>query len=378
MPAETDVVVLGAGVAGCAAAYYLARRGLSVRVVEQEAIGSRSSGYALGLLNPTTDFGPPEPLTDVAFNMHRDLWPVLQQESGVDLQTRLAPHLELCLDGMESRDEHERVLRLWAESETDGFSTRWLEPDEVHRLEPRVTPDIRGAVLLESVVFLDSYRFTLALAQAAELHGASFTQGEVTGLRTSGSRVCGVTFTGGEIPCERVVVALGPWAGRAADWLGVDIPVRPQKGQIIHLQGFEQPLRHHIHAHHSLRVGGTCTVVQKPDGMVWVAATREDADFDDATTVEARDTLAQRGTVMVPDLADLGLTEQTACLRPLTPDEQPIVGKAPGWDGVYLSLGAGGKGILLGPAAGQAIADLVLEGETTLPIEPFSPERFAL
>ena len=153
--------------------------------------------------------------------------------------------------------------------------------------------------------------------------------------------------------------------------------MRPQKGQIIRLQGFGEPLRHHIHAHHSTAVGGTCTVVQKTDGMVWVAATREDAGFDDRTTAEARDLLAERGAKMVPDLADLGLAEQTACLRPLTPDEQPIVGRAPGWENVYLSLGAGGKGVLLGPATGQAIADLVLRGDTSLPIAPFAAERFA-
>ena len=69
--------------------------------------------------------------------------------------------------------------------------------------------------------------------------------------------------------------------------------------------------------------------------------------------------------------------EQTACLRPLSPDEQPIVGTAPGWQGVYLSLGAGGKGILLAPATGQAISDLLLEGKTPLPVSPFAAERFA-
>jgi len=80
--------------------------------------------------------------------------------------------------------------------------------------------------------------------------------------------------------------------------------------------------------------------------------------------------------MILPGLAEL-LAEQTACLRPLTSDEQPIVGKAPGWEGVYLSLGAGGKGVLLAPATGQAIADLMIEGETGLPTGPFAPERFA-
>ena len=379
MPAGTDVVVLGAGAAGCAAAYYLSRQGASVRIVERESIGSRSSGYALGLLNPTTDFSPPEPLTGLAFNMHPELWPVLQEDSGVDLQVRPMPHLELCLAGAENLDDHEEVLRRWADSADEGFSKRWLEPEEVHRLEPSVTRNLRGAVLLESVVFLDSYRFTLALDQAAERHGASVVQGEATSLKIEGGRVAGVALAGtaGDLACDAVVVAMGPWAARAGAWLDMDIPIAPQKGEIIHLEGLERPLRHHIHGHHAGGVGGTCSVVQKADEMVWVAATREDTGFDDSTTTGARDLLAARGVRMVPDLADQGLAEQTACLRPLATDEQPMIGRASGCEGVYLSLGAGGKGILLGPAVGQAIADLVLRGETNLPIAPFAPDRFA-
>ena len=158
MTSGTDVVVLGAGVAGCATAYFLAREGVNVKVVEREAIGSCSSGYAVGLLNPLSGTGipgPMEPLAAHAFKMHKGMWAVLQDEAEVDIQVRLMPHLELCLDADEL-DERKGELERW--SRADGFTAQWLGPEEVSRLEPRITRDLEGAVLLERVGMVDSYR----------------------------------------------------------------------------------------------------------------------------------------------------------------------------------------------------------------------------
>lgn len=362
-----DIAVLGAGVAGCATAYFLAKEGASVAVVEREAIGSCASGYALGLLNPLTGTGipgPAQPLAEAAFKLHRQLWPALQEESGVDIQARLMPHLELCLTA-EAVAFYQKEVRRWSEAE--GFSARWLGPDEALRLEPRLAPDLLGAVLLESVGMLDSYRYTLALAQAAERHGARFLNGQLAGVKRSGDRVTSVLLGSQELACGAVVLALGPWSGHASRWLGLDIPVRPLKGQILHLQGTAPPLEYHLH--------GPCSLVHKADGMVWVGATEEEAGFDTTVTAEARDALMERAVRTVPCLAQQALVRQTACLRPVTPDRQPIIGKAPGWENVYLATGAEKKGILISPAIGRSVADLVLRGETSLPIAPFAPGR---
>ncbi|MDP6402552.1 MAG: FAD-dependent oxidoreductase [SAR202 cluster bacterium] len=369
MSTSADVVVLGAGAAGCATAYFLAREGVRVRVIERESIGSCASGYAQGMLNPLTGNGipgPNEPLAIAGFNMHRELWPVLQEEAQVDIQARMVPQLDLCfrvdeIDGL--REEMERWDR------ADGFSARWLGPDEVHRLEPRIAEDVKGAVLLENVGMLDSYRYTLALAQAAERHGAEFVTGEVVGLRSSGGRATGVAMGRGDIPCQAVVIALGPWSGRASDWLGLDIPVEPLKGQMIYLEGLDPPLEQYVH--------GPGTLAQKVDGNVWIGATEEHAGFDTGTTVEARDSLVRMALEMVPSLGRLGFLRQTACLRPVTPDSRPIIGRLPGWDGVFLATGAEKKGILFSPAMGRAVADLILTGNTSLSLEAYSPERFS-
>ena len=230
MSASTEVIVLGAGVAGCATAYFLARDGVHVTVIEREAIGSSASGFALGLLNPLTGRGipgPVQPMAEQAFKMHLELWPMLEEESGVDFQAKTMPHIELCLTDDDLTAEREE-LKLWKKA--DGFSAQWLQPDEIHRLEPRFSQDVKGGILLEEVGMLDSYRYTLALAQAAEHYGARIMHGEAVGLKATGHRVTGVRLKSGEIACGAVVVALGPWSGHISSWLGLEIPVQPLKG----------------------------------------------------------------------------------------------------------------------------------------------------
>ena len=364
-----DVAVLGAGAAGCATAYFLARAGAKVTVIERKSVAFGASGYAFGLLNPLTGVGIPgpiQPIAEASFEMHKALLPVLEREAEMDIQVATTPHLELCLTEEEVASKRE-TMRRWDAAE--GFTARWLTSKEVHELEPRIAPDIEGAVLLEDPVLLDSRRFTSALAKAAERHGAGFIYGDVDGLKSARGRVTAVVVDGRDVACDTAVVALGPWSGRASEWLGLSVPVEPLKGEILYLKGLDPPLRHHIQ--------GDCAVVQKADGMVWVGSTVEEAGFDLETTAEARECLMQQAARILPSLEGVASVRQTACLRPTTPDHLPIVGKAPGWEGVYLATGAEKKGILLGPAMGRAVADLIVDGETSVPIAPFAPDRFA-
>ena len=371
MAQTADVVVLGAGVAGCAAAYYLAREGLKVTVVERDGIGSGASGYAMGLLQPLSGAGVPgvaQPFSEASFKMHPQLWESLREEAAdVDFQAGMVPHMALCMSAEDIPGQRRQMAR-W--SEADGFSTRWLGPEEVRVMEPRIASQVVGAVLLEDLGILDSHRFTLALASAAESHGATFLTGEAVGLESEGDRLTAVTLRNGRVACASTVLALGPWSGMAADWLGMAVPIVPFKGQVLRLKELLPPLRHHL--------ATDCAIVQKADGMVWVGSTEEeDAGFDDAVTAEARDDLIGRALEIMPAIGGLEVVRQTACLRPLSPDRLPILGRVPGWQGVYLATGAGKKGILYGPAMGRSVADLITRGKTSLPIEPFAPERFA-
>ena len=357
------IIVIGGGVAGCAAAYYLARAGVAVTLVERETPACSASGYAVGLLNPLTGDGVPgpmEPLSALAFQMHRQLWPELEEQSGIDIQAETVPHLELCHTEEDAIRAAQTMTR-WKHA--PGFSSEWLQPNQVREIEPRVNEDVLGAILLENVALLDSRRLTLALLRAAQARGVAVVRDEVTGITPSG-----VMIGGRESKCDAAVIAMGPWSGRASQWLGLDVPVEPLKGQILHLQALDPPLACHL--------AGPGQVAHKKDRLVWLAATEEDAGFDTRTTPQARDLLMDRAIRMVPSLANRPVVAQTACLRPISPDRLPIIGPLPGRERIYLATAAGKKGILIGPAMGRAIADLITQGKTDLPIGPFSLTRF--
>jgi glycine oxidase len=172
-----------------------------------------------------------------------------------------------------------------------------------------------------------------------------------------------------EIACDCLVLAAGPWSREAETWLDCSIPVDPLKGEILRLEHSGPCLAHDFS-------GGGGSVYSKPDGMVWCGTTEERQGFNRETTAAARQAIIQGAVRIIPDLARAKLALQTACLRPVTPDWLPIVGRAPGWDNVYLATGAGKKGILLSPAMGKATADLITQGATALSIGPCSPFRF--
>ena len=364
-----DVAIIGGGVTGCAAAYYLTREGLDVAVIDHQGIANAASGYALGLLNPLSGALIPGRLASFAieaFDEHRRLWPQLEEESSIDFQGRMMPHLEIVLDETDVSPLRDEMGR-W--NATDGFSARWLDCEEVRALDCRIAEDVVGAVLLESLGMVDSQLLTRALLDAACQRGARTVEDRSVGILWSGERAVGVRTTGGTVGCHAVVIATGPWSGPMGEWIGLDIPVTPLKGQIVRLEGLTPPLEYHV--------AGPGAVVQKADGKLWVAATEEEVGFDLTTTSEARQSLLERTARVLPSVTQARILEQTACLRPRTPDSLPILGAAPNRENVYLATGGGKKGVLLAPAMGRVVADLVVRGETRLPIDDFAPGRFA-
>ena len=371
MAGRADVVIVGGGMVGSATAYFLARKGVKATIIEKEGVGSFASGFAAGLLTPLNGHGIPgplEPLARESFRMHSYLADEVKAETGIDTQLRILPGIWVAFNEAEA-DEFLELFQL--AQRLEEFPTRWLEGEEVRSLEPRVSPHVIRAMCVEGMMQVASYQYTLALAQAAQKYGASIRNGTVQGLRHSKGRVSAVMLETEEVDCEKLVLAMGPWSGQVENWLGIPVPVGPLKGQIVRLEMPGPPLEHVFY-----RSGGGY-VSSKHDGLIWVGTTEERMGFDDRPTTEARESIMKGALEIMPVLSQARVAFQSACLRPVSEDDLPIVGEVPGWDGVYMATGAGRKGILLGPAMGKAIAELVTTGRTDLPIEPFSPGRFA-
>ena len=370
MADSTDVAIIGGGAAGCAVAYYFGEAGVKSTIIEREGVGSQASGYAAGGLNPLQGAGIPGPLAEFAwesFKMHHGLAGALLDRTGIDYQLRQVSEIRLAFDDADLPGLQETVDLFMR---TLGFAASWTEPRMLQSLDDRVTNEAVGCVFTVGNYSLDSMGFTQALAAAAQRSGAAVRPGTVCGLEAQGGRVGRVLLEDGAIECGQVVLAMGPWSRRAEAWLDAYIPVDPLKGEILRMELSGSTLKHDVS-------GGSGSLYAKPDGQVWCGVTEEWRGFDRQPLAETKDRILEGVARLLPGIADATLVKHTACLRPVTPDWLPILGRTPGYDNVYLATGAGKKGILLAPAIGKSIADLITGGETALPIADFSPERFA-
>ena len=381
MAENPDVIVVGAGIIGCSVAYYLSKEGAKVILLEKEAIGSGASAHATGSLSLLGAEFSPGPSFRFALAAHRefpDLVRSLAEETGIDLLYQQRPSLRLALD--EEEEAMIKGLMAWQE---EHVAMSWIDGDEVRRIEPRLTPNVRGAVYENQSSQLDSYRLTLALGQAAEKKGAQLQIRPVIGLVTNGSRVTGVRTSAGELSSGTVVLASGVWSAAFSEALQYTIPVQALKGERLMLRFPGQPLPVLIS---SPKRGH---MISRLDGMLSVGSTggrdydQKDLflgdDFDRQPTETAKVELLQRAIDVLPALEDAELVQQLAGSRPLSPDRFPIIGPVPGWEGVVLATGHGTKGIHLGPVTGRNVAEYVLGGCLQVPelIEFFSPARFA-
>jgi len=367
---KADVTVIGAGAIGCAIAYFLSKEGLKVVVVERDSIGTHASGFAPGILRPL-GLAPEYietmlPLTTKSFQMHKELSQQLPAETGVDYHYRQSALLTLAFTQAEEQQIKDKVQTL----QRQGFNTRWLNGDAIHSIESRVSLEVKGGAYTEHAAEIDSYRYVLALAQAAERYGAEIRHGQFTGLKRKGTRITAIEMSSSEIACDYTVLAMGPWTGMASSPLGVPIPVGPQKGQTLRVQASGPPFTtmlfwdtHYI-------------TTTRHDGLVYHGATHEDAGFDEEPTTKGRDELINGLVTMVPSLVEAELVLQTACLRPLSVDGLPIIGEVPGQTGVYVATGHWAKGILLSPVTARIITELIVKGSTSIPVEPFAVNRF--
>jgi len=357
-----DTVIIGAGITGCFVAYFLARRGHRVCVIERAGIGRQASGVNPGGLNPLHGPGIPGPMQSLALRSHR----LHVEHSPTIGETRAVSRIELALEESD-RPHLEAAARLY--DETDGFSATWLDRDALLREEPRCTDRAIGGLVLAGNRMVDAASYPEAVAKASRAFGANFLEASVNGLRTSGSRVTAAITDAGDVACQSVVLATGPWIREPERWLAVTLPVTPLKGELLQVRFPGAPLEHDV-------TRGPIGIYSQPDGSAWLGGTREDSGYDARPSDSGTKAIVAETTKLVPEVARAKILAHRAALRPVTPDGLPLVGRIPGWENAYVASGAGPKGMLLGAGIGEIVACLVAGESLPLPIEHLSPERF--
>jgi glycine oxidase len=365
-----DVIVVGAGVIGLACGWRIAEAGASVAVVDRASPGAGASGVAAGMLAPATeaDFGG-ERLLELNLDSARR-WPrfaaELAERAGRAVALEPSGALLVAIDPDDAR-ELGRLGRLHDEL---GLGSERLTRTQARALEPGLAPGIAGALLSPGDAAVEPRALMAALAVALDAAGGELIVGLDAEVAVAGGRVAGIRTEVGELAAGIVVVAAGvespALAGLPAE---ARPPVRPVKGQLLRLRrGGAAQLPERI-----VRTP-RCYVVPRASGEVVVGATMEERG-DRAVTAGAVRDLLEAAWEVLPDTSELELVDAVAGLRPVTPDNLPLIG--PGAvEGLLLATGHGRNGVLLAPTTAVAIA-AACAGRPVDPVAaPASPDRF--
>ncbi|MDX6740031.1 FAD-binding oxidoreductase [Actinocorallia sp. A-T 12471] len=369
---SADVVIVGGGLEGVAAARCLAGRGVSVTVLERATIGSGGTGKSSGIVR--CHYGVPS-LAAMAWKgteLFENAQDVLGQDVGfrrtgyvvgvgaqnaAALRANLEMHKGLGIDVREIG--HDEVKEMWPAAYTDDFAAFGYEP--------------YGG-------YGDAYSTAQAFAAAARRDGAVIRQGaEVASIVAESGKVTGVLLADGEfVAADVVVLAAGPWSVALAAPLGLALPIRAMREQIMLIDPGEHlgdiPVLSDLVSLQYVRAETGGKLLFGNSDLSEPEWADPDAYRNRAETSFMERTAA-RLEHRFPGLINAGFTGGYAGCYDVTPDFNPIIGPA-GPDGLVVAAGFSGHGFKISPAVGELVADLVIEGDSLDPQVPAADFRF--
>jgi glycine oxidase len=358
MAEHPDILILGGGVIGLTTAYYLARDGAAVTVLDKGDLGQQASWAGAGIVppgNPDRARTPYDLLRAHSAALYPTLSRQLAEETGIDNGYVVCGGLELPEDGADASDE-------WR---GEGIAFREVDAGELHRLEPALAPDLQHAYFLPDMAQVRNPRHLKALQAACAARGVRLRPNRVARrLVRQGPRVVAVETDDGRFAAGRYLLATGAWTDPLLQQVGWRPGVRPVRGQIALLNTGQARTR-------PLLLHGKRYLVPRLDGRILVGSTEEDAGFDARPTAGAVAGLLAFAASLVPGLADAPLERCWAGLRPGSPDGLPFLGPVPGCDNLFVGAGHFRAGIQLSPASGLVLKELLLGQKPTVPVEAF-------
>jgi glycine oxidase len=369
MPRPPDIIVVGAGIVGCAVAYELARRGASVQIIEERTAGMGATQAAAGILAPHIEVSSSTPFLELAvrsLNLFDDFMARAQSDSKIPVLYRRTGTLQVATseDGM--RGLRNAAARLEAQHIVLGL----LDARTVLAEEPNLSHDVVGGLVVPLHGFVAAEDLVRALTGAARRHGAQVIEG---------SRVRRIVFANGDVTVETnrgplagsaVVLAAGSWSGQIeiADLPG-RAPVRPIRGQLLRLAWKGPMLRRVVWSER-------CYLVPWEDGTLLVGATVEDAGFDERTTAAGVRDLLDAACEIVPGAWTAGFIDARAGLRPASTDLLPIIGASRVFPNLMYATAHYRNGVLLAPVTAALVADAMLDNRIDPALAAVSPQRF--
>jgi glycine oxidase len=369
MARPPDIIVIGAGIVGCAVASELARRGASVQIVEERTAGMGATQAAAGILAPHIEVSSSTPLLNLAvrsLTLFDEFMARTQADSKIPVLYRRTGTLQVATSEDAMRELRNAAARLEAQHVVLGL----LDARTVLVEEPHLSHDIVGGLVVPLHGFVAAGELVRALAGAARQHGAQMIEG---------SRVRRIVFANGDVTVETnrgplagsaVVLAAGSWSGQIEiAGMPARAPVRPIRGQLLRL-GWKGPMLRRV------VWSERCYLVPWDDGTLLVGATVEDAGFDERTTAAGVRDLLDAACEIAPGAWAAGFIDARAGLRPASTDLLPIIGASRVFPNLMYATAHYRNGVLLAPVTAAIVADAMLDTRIDPALAAVSPQRF--
>ncbi|HEY6984680.1 MAG TPA: FAD-dependent oxidoreductase [Rhodanobacteraceae bacterium] len=415
-PRNADVLILGGGVIGLACAHYLLAAGRGVTVLEQGTPGCGSSHGNCGTLTPSH-------ATPLA--MPGVIWPALRTLATPDAPLRIAPRFDPALWHwlfgfarrcnwrdfraatrakapllLESRRLIETLIReqsidcefealgtlyvfrdarefersAWLPRALTeiGMAIETLDAARVHAIEPALKPGVVAAYRNPADAHLRPDRYVSGLARSVRARGGTIEEGtRIESIDREGARIGRVRTSRGDFAGREVVLALGAWAPELARQLGLTLPIQPGKGYSI---TFSRPV---LCPRLPLVLKERSICVTAWSSGYRLGSTMEFAGYDASLNRTRLDALRRGAAEYLHEPEGANLVEEWYGWRPMTPDDLPMLGRAPGIDNLVLAAGHGMLGVSLSAITGLLISEVVTGRTPSLDLAPYRVERFA-
>jgi glycine oxidase len=361
MRATADVVIVGGGIIGLTAAYELAPFA-RVTIIDRGTFGQESSWAGAGILPPAPRAEHQTPIDQLRLQsatLFPELSSQLQAETGIDNGYRQSGGLEVLVDGPDQISEWQR----------QGLACEELTVSAVHACEPNLDPPAGRYFYFPDMAQVRNPRHVRALEEACRRRQVTLLGNtRLDKVDCTVGRVRAIETSAGRLETAQFVIAAGAWSGDILRALGVDISVKPIRGQIALLASDLPILRHII-------IAGKHYLVPRDDGRILVGSTEEDVGFDKRTTARAIAELLSFAQRIAPVLGDLPVERTWAGLRPGNADDLPYIGRVPGIENLVVATGHFRSGIELSPGTARLVRALVRREQPAIPVEAFRLDR---
>lgn len=364
MTATADVCVVGGGLLGAATAYFAARAGGRVVLLEEHDLASGASGAAFGgvsaMVFSYSDTRVPEHYVKLSL-ASVNLYGELAEELGPPLDYGVLGQIDPYFDESERPAREERVRGL----RDAGSHVELLSGDELREIEPALSNEIAGGMWCPTDGHVTPLCAVWALADGARRHGAEIRTGvRAEAVLVEGGRAIGVRTSHGDVSAGRVVLCGGAGTAALAESAGLRIPLDFSRGQMLVTERMPRFLRTSLH-----------NMQQTAAGTVVIGVTREPAAEDTQSSVAGIHSVVTTAIRTIPRLAGMRLLRAWAGVRIVPAGGYPVFGPVEGVDGLLVCVMH--RGVTLGPIVGKILAGLATAGSTTFDLTPYSPSRFA-